>query len=758
MGLSDNAALRDRDRRTWPRTAVFSSDSCSGPWTAVPYLQVVSITECAGPGVNRCELRYDSGAIKREDAEAFAVFEPLALVGKYVRVELYHYNATQGQIDAIADGTLTALRYAWRFVVTADSLEPHVQLRSSSGDRPDRRGYARQTITAFGLAHLLDRVPVQGAYVLDPTGTRAIHIDTPLEFNAGVQVGVGLDLADNRSDSKRPLDSSGTGGAAYAFTWPGGGRRWTIANVVEYLLTFYARGLCATFAMTGADDSSSDGGIVTALRDTKAPRLSAEGRTVLEVINELVSFRRGFGWRERQELARDAATVTMEAFTVVDAPITAGDVTIPANVEQGSFTLADRHDVQSVEVTDDDSQRYGTIKVIGEAMRSVFSLSAADGTLVPVWSDQQAAEYKLGANLDGVDNAAKNDAVRANQTLARVFSAFTAGETFDWLVRDGLGIADQKIANPLLDDDGVVKPTEQGPFRSAGFTYLRQLPLIRVSGTLSAPPEYSDPACFVQLPSGRWLDATRPADRELVDGANEFRMQWPHLRMDDTWPVVWVHFQTQHFLAGEEWTEAPVAKPSTHEPPILRWSRMILTVAAECDQRLKIVRTVAGNDASRTKLIYVPGARFDWIVDGAVVGIKDDGTPMTWLDRYTRDLAEHGERGSGNATTRGTLKDDSGMLRQVAGLAQAWYGVKRGILRIVLRMIDVPIYDTDSGGTRTLTDGTPVGGFVTAVADELGSRPVNCVVTSKQYDFAGLRTTIMTNFEELDFSGVLGVG
>lgn len=738
MAITDNEPLLTGDFRPWPRTAVFTAESCAGPWAEAPYLQVLEITEAAGPSIGRCRLRHDSGAIKREDQASFQIYDPLDLVGKFVRVELYHFSATAGQIGEIANGDYTALRYAWRFVIASDSIEPHTQARSSdaSGDpRPNARGYAIQMITGYSLLHLLDRVPVQGGYALSPNGELAMKIDTPMTFNRRARRG--FTTFGNRSAEKATLQTASTTGSEdpVAYVFDRTAEKWSIRDIAEYAMTFFAAELCPKFVLSGAAN----------LLEGFTPVVDAEGKTVLQLLQSIISPRRGFSWREKCERDRDSAVVTMEIFAVTDQDIAAGGGLIAANPEQGTFELASRHDVAGVEIINDDAQRYGKIRVQGEPIYSVFSLSHEDGTLVAGWSSDEQAEYKHGAGLTTPNGAARNDAVRAHDRFSLVYSYFRPPRNWNWQVRNGRNGTALHVVNPLIDHDGVADPNQQGAYRRWAYTFLRQLPIEKPGGMDNQhEPEFLEPLCLLQLPDDSWLRADRAGDDIYVEGANERRHEQCGMRVHDRDAGVILSFPTQHYLAGSTWTEAPPANPSRRKPPWLTWKKMIVTVAVACDQRLAVEREVPGNDPARVKVIDVKDARLVWVVSDAVMGLKDDGTPETWADIQ-------GGSPSGDARIH---RDDSELLREVAGLAEAWYGVQRGILRLTLRMIDVPVYSTGSG-PATLEGGTPVGGFVTALTDGLGSRPVNCVVTSKRYDFERLATTIMTDFEELDFAGVV---
>jgi hypothetical protein len=164
------------------------------------------------------------------------------------------------------------------------------------------------------------------------------------------------------------------------------------------------------------------------------------------------------------------------------------------------------------------------------------------------------------------------------------------------------------------------------------------------------------------------------------------------------------------------------AKPTDHaNQPKYDYEKMIATVAARTDERLRVEVSIGGADRDRVLIINVPDAE-TWYC-----------TPGTVLDVTNGNL----ER-SNDTTEEMVLRDDSPRLRQIAAQAVGWYGRPRANMRL------------------TLSDcllGFHPGLFIPAVRDKYRAEPVNSPVTAVSWDFGEeLSTTVQTNYAELDFT------
>ena len=139
----------------------------------------------------------------------------------------------------------------------------------------------------------------------------------------------------------------------------------------------------------------------------------------------------------------------------------------------------------------------------------------------------------------------------------------------------------------------------------------------------------------------------------------------------------------------------------------------------ETDEHVRYAVTVPGAESTKTLLIQVPDAEGWWIADGTILDVDEDGTAVLQ---------------AGNAA----LRNDGDRLKEIAALAQAWYGVQRATLNVrILGIETIP----------------KVGSYVTSTLTGNYSESINSAVSTIVYDLRRVRTTIVTNYEELDFAG-----
>ena len=82
-----------------------------------------------------------------------------------------------------------------------------------------------------------------------------------------------------------------------------------------------------------------------------------------------------------------------------------------------------------------------------------------------------------------------------------------------------------------------------------------------------------------------------------------------------------------------------LAKPSLDSVPVYDYKKMILTVAAETDSRLAVLKSVAGVTTDSELLIRVPDAEFWYVVPGTVKGL-DNAAPHQAGQRQHQDPAQ----------------------------------------------------------------------------------------------------------------------
>jgi hypothetical protein len=664
---------------TRPQSRVLIRQKWTDAWATAPYLEAAEVTLAAAPSMPTARLRYRAGVIKREDEASFRSFSLRDLTDWFVRVEVL--GATY-RADALFTGR----------IVDRDEQNPG----SAAGPTRDHE------LTAYGLAHDLDRAHVFGAYVTND-GNNARAVEVPIAFNDRYVHGF-RDVG-NRSG----VTVTGAGGKkAYAFAaYRDNAFKtavWSARDIVEYLLANYApKGVPWVL-----------GGLPAALSVVEPPRLETGGMTVWQLLNELVDRRRGLGFTV--ECPGEQAVVTI--FTTVGTPATIDKQTLPANPNKTSIDLDDYGhlvDVSSVRV--DGCQRYDRIRVNGSPVVACFTVGFEDKTLVKGWTDQKETDYKAGAGADGT--AEKNDAERATDKFEHVFSKFLIPEkTWNWTAGGGesKGGAAKKFLHFSTDADGrLVFSPAIGNYRTWGHTLLRHLPLLKDQRDQADPegqePEYRDPLVFV------YDEQANPKGYRYADNGSAADDVAGQVRMLDREFGFTLKTSPNHLLALNHWDGA---KPTKHQPDRFDYAKLIATVAARLDALLSVdVKVNPAGD--RYLVIELPDAETWFVLENTVLELTNGA-----FKRQGRTQV---------------LRDDSARVRAVAAFAKAWCSEERSVLTLPF---------------KSVWTGTPVGYFVTTVRDAAGQRNVNSVVSQITYDLDEMHTQVQTNYGELDFAGAAG--
>lgn len=98
--------VAEADAQVLPQTRlrVLVKTSWAGDWVEHAYLQPVSASVCAAPGISRALLRYDYGRIKREDLSAYVDWDPEDLEDCYVRIQVMGAEAPWALWTGIISG------------------------------------------------------------------------------------------------------------------------------------------------------------------------------------------------------------------------------------------------------------------------------------------------------------------------------------------------------------------------------------------------------------------------------------------------------------------------------------------------------------------------------------------------------------------------------------------------------------------------------------------------------------------------------
>lgn len=397
-------------------------------WETVDYLEPLMVHQTIAPSVPMATFRYRYGDIKREDKNAFAFYEPLAVVDWYVRV------------DAISsDGN----QLLFVGILSDDEYELHGATTDPQGD---------QVITAYGLEHLLDRVSMVGAYVDGDN-----YIGRTPTFNAREQWG-GV-LSGNRSEL--------TGWNAQ---FSRDGYKWSHLDVICYTLRYFAPA-ALNVGLSGAWD----------VLDNLSGVYEFEGLTVRQILEKLIDRRRGLGWK----IYTDGDAVLVYVFTVFEQDVTINGVLYPGNPDTYSQNFDTDREVESVGVAVSHAQLYDRIIVQGARVKSCFSLSVESGSLIPDWTTAQKNAYDDAS--DGERNTERFKPVYQRYAVPSDwewtdYRGVHIAPAFD----DQAVIMDDAYSNQWLDARPFLRELPiQGPDGVTDGGYLSPLVLIRAAmGTI----------------------------------------------------------------------------------------------------------------------------------------------------------------------------------------------------------------------------------------------------------------------------------
>lgn len=725
-----------------PASRVYFRVLWTDEWEEVPYLYWHQITWSAAPAMHHATLEWRFGVGQRAGEGTFADVHQIELLEKFVKIE----------IDAGADPSIQPAQTWFGIVVIEDPQRDGQQPSVSVGDPPVRTGM--QTFQAVGLEWLFDRVPINSSVVENhdttkfkpngESGQDEFTIGRALTFNDyHGHKRFAREVRGNRSAAR------GDGGA-YIFAKDfDGAEKWSLADIVDYLLVYY-----------GPKDSEGEAlfefvPLTTDYLTWHKPVFSVDGMTLWQALNQIIDRRRGFGFylyvdpsSEQLELrvfGFNKDEINLEPEAESSAP------TIPANENLRSFDFETALDVQVAKTVYDANSTYRQILVRGARKTSTFTLSWKDGTLRDDWRPEDETAYDVAASdqpgyaaLKQSERRLRNHRVRSEEKLARVYSWFRIPKDWDGKVKDGNGAGTAKPVFPELDASG--NPTnESEPFWLAGLQLLSQLPLLLdhdysedVTDPENLAPERSEPEqspalVFVKVQTkynegtpSTWKyqrgDALVATSFEAKHSQNSWSLS---CRPRATGPglIVTVSGGPQHRIAKGVFDDIDARD---EQPEIDYRDNLLVTVCAESDRHVEAIHpdTFEGlnpDSLERPLLIDVPDARLDYVVPETVLSLDDQGD----LER---------------TTAGGFLRDDRPRLKNIAQLAFEWYSVPRAAFEFRVQQLIRPV---------------ELGHLITEIGPAGDTDPVNTPITSITLDLPARATTLTTSFSELDFAGLI---
>ena len=737
------------------RSRVYRSDTLGADWEEVPYLYADDLALRACPGVDECHLSYLYGEIAREDGTPFKLYEPLTLIGSYVKVVL-------------EKATLDGADVTWYGICEIDDSVPH-----GSGPNQDLpRG--RQRFTAFGLARLLERAMVMTCEV-DATQNATLP-QQRVKLEHGAEYNQFHRRTATRQGNRTTDPQLGNPNLTYWLSRTiTSESTWTADDIVRALLKL-------TPPVDGDEEPVCEWVLDGEPGDTRLawyePVLQTDGRTLKQVLDEAIPVRRGLGYTIRYAETpgpRGRATIVPFSFGADDILLPEGKI-LPGNAEPVELNFENALDVQA-RIVQSVTTSYDEVVAVGEFATSTCTLAFGQSDYSrgsgfhfrPDWTDAQEDSYKIGATNEPLYSGntrliqyEMNTRHRQRDELRPVFRRFRLYDYWDGLVwdytRSNLTETkywfnppwpdDPQTGKPARDTDPLAEPMQPysdkqtpppyAPSRLVIEPFLPFLDGCNYTGTRintrvwedDLPAEtdwqYMPPLLYAVTDMS---DASNPKhdvlDKLGEQSSNERqRRRWSAtLRpLPDRGAVeVNVHGAPQHFLARSRAPAMAAIEPfndPTKEQG-LDWVDLRATVCLRLpwrvQHRIRVRETPVGGRPWRIQYISVD-ARLDYVVPNTVV-------------RLAAGIAE--------LSTGGFVRDDRGRLTEIAQAAARWYQTERQTLFFAIR-----------GVVETVQ----LGQLITSVGGRYTLEGINTPVTGIRYDLTRQTTELETSMAELDFA------
>lgn len=591
-----------------------------------------------------------------------------------------------------------------------------------------------QLLDCVGLPYFLDRVQIRSA-VLDDN----VRIQRGLTFNEGA---AGYTLGSRswgRGNKHFEDDANGLRGfynAANDATSTGP-TEWTATDIAKHLLWYHGprdelgdQRPCP-FVLTAAS---------AAFLNSWKPSLRTAHRSTFESLNALINPSRGVCWWATYD---DDAGAGAYPFGKVDVHVgslsssviaLAQGGTLPAAASQLSLSFDDDSRVERAVVGGPQERAYRRIVCRGARQTGTLTMGVGGDDMAANWTVAQRnqvlaaasdatidATFPVGAkyaDLSTEQQAIRNDMVRSDEDLQRVYSAFQIPFFWDGKSADGKGTGTPARDDvfPIISVGGSI-----GAAHPHYWSSLRVLSsLLTAPGKETAPdgdePEYGRPFATVKVSTGSAGETDRHAfvDRlvgsDYMTGAAETterptsyylfaERQIPGVRVESS--------KINHTLAGSVGGLEP-----TQFPPELNYQTLRFTFSLEADA-------------------YAEGAYPDVIGTGlAIEELVIDFGDQYRLDYVAPNTLVNLVAGEDVLATGGVIRNDQAMLADFARFAYEWYSQDKKTLSLTLNELHLETFD--------------LGTLITTVGEGNSQETLNTVIGAIEFDFHAGTTTVQT--------------
>lgn len=632
---------------------VYVKTNWSDDWTYVPGLWASDIAWGVLPKIGAARLQWLAfqGRLPHEAVETYHPF--LELNGKFVKIEV---DAINDPTPAAPNPEVQTLR--WFGFFDREQIVRDDVIRLDGEVKPT--GY--QGLLATGVEQLLDDTIVLDGWYRQ---LRTFEVGGD-EFQqvAATQTG----RAPVFNEGGKPNRAAPKDGDRYLFAeFADGAMYWSTYDIVEYLLTEFPplQGRGAPLANLALNFQTD-----LILPTWDRPVLSAHGRSVWDLLCELIHARRGLGGYFSIPDDKDGTwelvtfTHAIDAIVLSDASPNHILVANPAQynlvVDRGTGEVRDSRPDLEVQVQLGAESVYNRVVAQGAPRRSCFSSylykDADQPFIVRDWTDAEEDAYNKGAEDAGdypasaSDRNERNATARGSDKLAHVFSRFTISPKFTG--GPGFGISQ-------LDDEGttIYPEPDNATFPSnwpLGWRLSRVLPLYEGQdytnetlptwpySTESRPdPAPLSPMVFL-IEDDKWINADR------YGLAGKGKRKWSlGIRCEEHPPRIWIesHNARQHVIAKNHFVARSDADESNDEAEFDYEGNLHVTLCIEEMRRAEAVwpdpiANINNDPVLRVKYIDCgDDYRLDWVAKDTVVGIDPETSEplVTQVGGYVRD-------------------------------------------------------------------------------------------------------------------------
>ena len=688
------------------------------PWVGQPYLICESLVRGVLPRIDQATLRWNVGRIKQTDAQFFEEYYHFFLMGYYVKIEIPGEVRSGYPIiwvgQVVEEGSV---RYG-------DKPDPTIL--SAGGKLLELED---QHFTALHISWLLSRNQIDSSFVYaadrNQTELPPRELQRAFGYNNGLGDGRTADFSNRWNRDFRPYTVNQTPVFAQISSY---GAAWNGYQILQNVLKYHS-----------SKDGAGDAAPLAFVIDSSAepylhhePTIRTEGRSALDVINSVLDPRRGLvSWFEYNP----------ETDTVVTLFVSSGfpdDITLPSDrIFPKSLVISDydfdnASNVRHASATTDGRTKYDRVKVRGAMRTSTFTVSVRDDNLIPSWSDAQEEAYRKAADSD---NDITNDRVRKQIRFERVYQAFRIPDWWPgWA--SGLENAPMGYVNPKLTPGSVVVGDKE-PFNVYGLRLARETPLkagwdytkaqAPSSGLLPLQSEPEFLKSFAVAKHGEKYIFLDKASGHVDEDGYESNTLAASYSMRPLFgePGIEISPNTglPHSLAENHFSANLAhgnARPSSTEPEI-DYFNILFTICVEFDSYCEGVwpnTAVAASPLAELVVYIGDKVRLDWLAEGTVIDINDDGSPKT-------------------CETGGPVQDDRVICEDIAKIAYEWYSLERSKLSIEFNV---------------LSEAIPIGALIRRIGT-VGTKTektVNASVTRIVHNLHKGTTHMTASYAELD--------